>query len=300
MSHSFTRKARALLVLGTASLALAACSSAGTAQSNEEAKSESGAASSPVVGRTVEEIQESGTIRLGVFSDKAPFGSVDSNGDYVGYDILYGDRIAQDLGVEAEYVPVDASARVEFLESDKVDIILANFTVTDERAEKVDFANPYLQVSLGVVTPDTAPITDEAELDGKNLIIVKGTTAEPFIEENYPDAQVQKYEQYTEATNALLDGRADAWVTDNTEGLAWALSNPGFTATITSLGDPDFIAAAVKKGNTSLLDWLNEHLVKLGEEQFFHGAYEETLLPVYGDQVSPEELVVEGGVPQSK
>ena len=88
--------------------------------------------------------------------DKAPFGYIDADGKPAGYDVVYGDRIAADLGVTAKYVPVDAAARTEVLASNKVDITLANFTVTPERAEKVDFANPYFKVSLGVVSPTSA------------------------------------------------------------------------------------------------------------------------------------------------
>lgn len=291
---SFSRSSKVTAGLVATVMTLAACSSSPSNAGTESAKAEE--ASSVNEGRSVEEIQESGVIRLGVFSDKAPFGSVDAQGDYVGYDILYGERIAQDLGVEAEWVPVEAAARVEFLESNKVDVILANFTVTEERAEKVDFANPYMQVALGVVSPEGDVIRDEADLGDRELIIVRGTTAETFLEKEYPDANVQIYEQYTEATNALLDGRGDAWVTDNTEALAWSSGNPGFTTGIASLGDADVIAAAVKKGNTSLLDWLNNHLTEIGQENFFHKAYELTLAPVYGDEVSADELVVEGGV----
>ncbi|MGO1858884.1 transporter substrate-binding domain-containing protein [Ancrocorticia populi] len=285
---SFSRFTKIGAGLAAAAVALSACGAA------EEEDATGSVSASGATGRTAQEIQDSGKIRLGVFSDKAPFGSVDSNGDYVGYDIEYGEQIAEDLGVEPEWVPVDASARVEFLESDKVDVILANFTVTDERAEKVDFANPYMQVSLGVVSPVAEEITDTDQLADQSLIIVRGTTAESYLDANYPDADVQKYEQYTEATNALIDGRGDAWVTDNTEGLAWAQNHEDFTTGITSLGDPDTIAAAVKKGNTDLLEWLNSELTELPDD-FFHGLYEETLLPVYGDQVSPDELVIENG-----
>lgn len=245
--------------------------------------------------RTLEEIQSDGTIRIGVFSDKAPFGYVDSAGEYAGYDIEYGNRIGEDLGVKVEYVPVEAASRVEFVDTGKVDLILANFTVTEERKQKVDFANPYMKVALGVVSPDKAKIKSEADFAGKKLIVVKGTTAEAYLEKEYPEVELQKYEQYTEATNALADGRGDAWVTDNTEALAWAGEAKGFTATITDLGDVDTIAGAVAKGNTTVLDWLNQELVELGKENFFHKAYEKTLKPVYGDEVSADELVVEGG-----
>ncbi len=275
------------IALGTAFLATVA---ALTGCSSDDASAPATEGTS--AGSSVEDIQKAGTIRIGVFTDKAPFGSVDSNGDYVGYDIVYAERIAKDLGVDIEWVPVDASARVEYLESNKVDVILANFTVTPERAEKVDFADPYLLVSLGVASSEDSPITDPAQLADASIIVVKGTTAETFVEENYPDAEVTKYEQYTEATNALIDGRADAWVTDNTEALAWTNAHDGFTTGIAKLGNPDTIAAAVQKGNTSLLDWLNKELVTLNEEDFFLGAYEETLLPVYGDDVAPSDLLV--------
>lgn len=254
------------------------------------------ASASGATYRTVDEIRESGKVVIGVFSDKAPFGYVDANGDYQGYDVYFAERIAQDLGVEVEYVSTDPASRVEYAATGKVDLILANFTVTPERAEQVDFALPYMKVALGVVSPDNALISDVSELEGKTLIVVKGTTAETYFEENHPEINLQKYDQYADAYNALLDGRGDAFSTDNTEVLAWALSNPGFTVGIDSLGNIDTIAPAVQKGNESLLNWLNEEIESLAPEQFFHADYEATLAPVYGAAADPEALVVEGGV----
>lgn len=245
--------------------------------------------------RTLDEIKESGKIVIGVFSDKAPFGYVDENGKYQGYDVYFAERIAKDLGVEIEYVSTDPASRVEYAATGKVDIILANFTVTEERAQQVDFALPYMKVKLGVVSPDNALITDVEQLNGKNLIVVKGTTAETYFEKNYPDVELQKYDEYADAYNALLDGRGDAFSTDNTEVLAWAIENPGFTVGIDALGNADTIAPAVQKGNTTLLKWLNDEIEALGEENFFHADYEATLADVYGDAANPDNLVVEGG-----
>jgi polar amino acid transport system substrate-binding protein len=268
----------------TATLGVAAFAALGTTASADE------------LYRTLDEIQESGKVVIGVFSDKNPFGYVDENGEYQGYDIYFANRIAEDLGVEVEFVPTEAASRVEYLTSGKVDIVLANFTVTEERAESVDFALPYMKVALGVVSPDDALITDVSELDGKTLIVTKGTTAETYFTENYPEVNLQKYDQYTEAYNALLDGRGDAFSTDNTEVLAWALSNPGFTVGIESLGDIDTIAPAVTKGNETLLNWINDEIVALADEDFFHADYAETLAPVYGEAADADSLVVEGGV----
>ncbi len=245
--------------------------------------------------RTVDEIKESGKIIIGVFSDKAPFGYVDENGKYQGYDVYFAERIAKDLGVDVEYVSTDPASRVEYAATGKVDIILANFTVTEERAQQVDFALPYMKVKLGIVSPDSALITDVEQLKGKQLIVVKGTTAETYFEKNYPEITLQKYDEYADAYNALLDGRGDAFSTDNTEVLAWAIKNPGFTVGIDALGNADTIAPAVQKGNTTLLNWLNEEIENLGKENFFHADYEATLAEVYGDAANPDNLVVEGG-----
>ena len=246
--------------------------------------------------RTLDQIKESGKIVIGVFSDKAPFGYVDENGKYNGYDVYFAERIAKDLGVKVEYVSTDPASRVEYAATGKVDIILANFTVTEERAKQVDFALPYMKVMLGVVSPDKALIENIDQLKDKTLIVVKGTTAETYFEKNHPEIKLQKYDEYADAYLALLDGRGDAFSTDNTEVLAWALSNPGYTVGIDAIGNADTIAPAVQKGNTTLLDWLNGEIQSLGEEEFFHADDAETLAPVYGDAADPDALVVEGGI----
>lgn len=265
----------------------------GNSASNDKNNSASQANTS-----SIDAIKKRGTIKIGVFSDKSPFGYVDSNGENQGFDVYIAKRFAKDLlGDEskAEFVLVDAASRVSYLESNKVDIIMANFTVTDERKQKVDFANPYMKVSLGIVSPDNAKITSVDQLKGKKVIVAKGTTAETFMTKNYPDVELVKYEQYSEIFQALKDGRGDAILSDNTEVIAWAKDNPGFTVGVPSLGSADTIAPAVSKGNTELKDWINTELENLGKENFVHKAYDETLKTVYGAEFE-ESLVVEGGV----
>ena len=252
-------------------------------------------ASADVVYRTLEEIQASGTINIGVFSDKNPFGYVDENGDYQGYDVYFARRIGVDLGVAVNFVSTEAANRVEYLETGKVDIILANFTVTPERAEKVDFALPYMNVALGVVSPDSRIITDLSELTADDqVIVISGTTAEDYLIKNNPEITLQKYDTYANAKNALENGNAVAWANDNTEVIAFALQNEGYTVGIPSLGSQDTIAPAVSKGNESLLNWINDEIKALAGENFFHKDYEETLVDTYGLDYE-DSLVLEGG-----
>ncbi len=248
-----------------------------------------------VVYRTLDEIRDSGTVNIGVFSDKNPFGYVDENGEYQGYDVYFARRLAEDLGVKLNLVSTEAANRIEYLQTGKVDIILANFTVTPQRAEEVDFALPYMNVALGVVSPDSRVIES---LDNWNaddqMIVISGTTAETYLTENYPDIKLQKYDTYANAKNAMENGSAAAWANDNTEVIAFALQSPGFTVGIPSLGSQDTIAPAVSKGNETLLGWINEEIRALGKENFFHADYEATLADTYGLDYE-DSLVVEGG-----
>ena len=120
------------ILLGTS---IIACGGKTSGNSN---KANSSTNSSSTIYRTLDQIKESGTINIGVFSDKNPFGYVDEYGKYQGYDVYFAERIGKDLGVKINYVSTEAANRVEYLETGKVDIILANFTVTEDRAKKVD------------------------------------------------------------------------------------------------------------------------------------------------------------------
>ena len=266
----------------------AATSDAGTTDSSNETGSSAGF-------RTLDEIKESGTINIGVFSDKSPFGYVDENGEYAGYDVYFAERIGKDLGVEINYVSTEAANRIEYLQTGKVDIILANFTVTEERAEEVDFALPYMNVALGVVSPSDAVIESLDDIGADDqVIVISGTTAETCLTKNYPDIKLQKYDAYAEAKTAFENGNGVAWANDNTEVIAFSIENEGYTVGIPSLGDNDTIAPAVTKGNETLLTWLNDEITSLGDEQFFHADYEATLLDTYGADYE-NQLVVEGG-----
>lgn len=291
------KKVVALITILTTLFALTACgnSDAGsntTAQNNET--NNDTADKRDTVYRTLDEIKKDGTINIGVFSDKKPFGYVDENGDYQGYDVYFANRIGKDLGVTVNFVSTEAENRIEYLQTGKVDIILANFTVTDERAEEVDFALPYMNVALGVVSRSNVVRNLDNWNDEEQMIVISGTTAETYLTENYPDIPLQKYDSYAAAKNALENGIGIAWANDNTEVFAFALQNEGYSVGISEFGNKAAIAPAVSKGNETLLKWINYEIRSMEMEQFFHADYDATLADTYGDEYKGQ-LVVEGG-----
>mgnify|MGYP001779836715 FL=1 len=249
--------------------------------------------SSSQQGQTVEQIKKTGKIRIATFGDLPPYGYVKNDGTRAGYDVALGNQIGKDLGVKVDWVQVNADGRVDSLKSDKVDLVLANFTVTDERKQVVDFADPYMKVSIGVVSPDSAKITSADQLTGKQRAVTKGTTAEVFFTEKYPDVQLQKFDSKTQQFQAFKDGRVAALADDNTYLYAWAKDNPGYTVGIKTIGDESTIAPAVKKGNKSLLEWTNKEIKTLTSNGFFKDAYQSELAPSFTSDIKPEDVIIE-------
>lgn len=247
---------------------------------------------------SIERIKNAGVVKIGVFGDKPPFGYVDEKGANQGYDIIFAKRIAKELlGDEnkVEFVLVEAANRVEFLKSNKVDIILANFTQTPERAEQVDFALPYMKVALGVAVPKDSEIKSVEDLKDKTLILNKGTTADAYFTKNHADIKTLKFDQNTETFAALMDKRGDALAHDNTLLFAWVKERPDYKVVIKELGNQDVIAPAVKKGDKELKEFIDNLIISLAAEQFFHKAYDESLKAHFGADIKADDVVVEGG-----
>ena len=276
------------------SFGLAACGDNGSNTNASGASNAAPTAASNAGGDSLARIKAAGVIRIGVFGDKPPFGYLDTNGKSQGFDVEIARNMAQDLlgsPDKVEFVLTEAANRVEYIKSGKVDVLLANFTQTPERAEVVDFAAPYMQVALGVVSPKNAPITSIDQLKGKTLLVNKGTTADAYFTKNHSDITLQKYDQNTETFDALKDGRGVALAHDNALLWAWAKENPNFDVAIGKLGEPENIAPAVQKGDQALLAWVNSEIAAMKQDGRLVAAYEKTLRPVYGDKVKPEELL---------
>ncbi|EXI62758.1 amino acid ABC transporter substrate-binding protein [Mannheimia granulomatis] len=266
---------KTLLATTLAVFTLTACDNVGSANNNTAEKD------------AVAQIKEKGVIRIGVFGDKPPFGYVDANGKNQGFDVEIAKEISNNLfgsPDKVEFVLTEAANRVEYLKSNKVDLILANFTKTPERAEVVDFAEPYMNVALGIVSPKNALVTDVKQLEGKTLLVNKGTTADAYFSKNHPEIQLLKFDQNTETFDALKDGRGVALAHDNALVWAWAKENADFEVAIGSIGPAEQIAPAVQKGNKALLDFVNKEIGQFKTNGKLKAAYEKTLVPVYGEK----------------
>lgn len=247
---------------------------------------------------SIDKIKARDKLIVGVFTDKPPFGFVNETGRYVGFDTDIGRQFAKDLlGDEnkVEFVAVEPASRIPFLQSDKVDLILANMTVTPERKEAVDFTNPNLKVAVQALVPNNSAVKSLDDLATRTTIVTTGTTADIWLTKNHPDWKLLKFEKNSESLQALSAGRGDAYAQDNLVLFSWAKQNPGYRVLEEKLGDEAPIAPAVKKGNVELRDWVNAELAKLGEEKFLLKLYDQYVRKELSDDTKPESVIVDGG-----
>lgn len=247
------------------------------------------AASNP---SSVSAIKKRGVLKVAVFGDLPPYGWVNKDGKRVGYDVALARQMAKDLGVKVKFVQVNANNRVDTLNSNKADIVLANFTVTSERKQVVDFAKPYMKVSVGVVSPKKKAITKVSQLKGKKVIVTKGTTAENYFTSKQKGVSLLKFDSKTQQFNALKNNRGAALADDNSYLYAWVKNNPKYTVGIKSIGPKQYIAPAVKKGNKSLLNWSNQEITKLNKQDFFTKDYNNELKPYFSKDVKPSDIII--------
>ncbi|KRL97682.1 transporter substrate-binding domain-containing protein [Liquorilactobacillus satsumensis] len=241
---------------------------------------------------SVSAIKKRGVLRVAVFGDLKPYGWVNQDGKRVGYDVTLARQLAKDLNVKVKFTQVNANNRVDALNSNKVDLVLANFTVTSDRKKVVDFAEPYMKVSVGVVSPKESRISDVAQLKGKTVIVSKGTTAETYFTEKQKDVNLLKFDSKTQQFNALKNKRGVALADDNSYLYAWVKNHPDYSVGIKTLGPSSAIAPAVKKGNSSLLNWTNKDIKKLRQNGFFEKAYNSDLKPYFSSEVNSADILI--------
>ncbi|MDR1084293.1 MAG: transporter substrate-binding domain-containing protein [Deltaproteobacteria bacterium] len=235
-------------------------------------------------------------LRIAVSGDVPPFSSLDEKGEPQGFEIHLAKKLAEDLlGSQGklEFVLVEAETRAEVLDTDKADVVISGFTVTPERAEKVDFAKPYLKAALALVSPSSAAVAKLEDLNGKTLIVTSGTTADFYFSFNHPDITLLKFEHNNDSFQALKDGQGAALAHDYINLLVWAAGNSDFAVSQELPDSRQNIAPAVKKGQTELLNWLNDEIVTLTKAKFFEEAYLATLAPVLGAKADPKNILVD-------
>lgn len=259
--------------------------------STEDAKSQIPTASS------LQAIKNRGELRIGVLADTPPFSYTNYYNKLNGFDAEFGKRLAKDLLGDKnriKFVLTEPKDRLAVLNDDKVDIMLANLTITPPYINHVDFSQPYFRFYIAVVSSNKEPITDLKQLKNKELIVTKGSITEYYFKRYYPTIKLQAYEHDKEAINALKTNKASALASSSLQLSVWLKNNADqFVLGIPKIGSEILIAPAVKKGNWELLQWLNNEITMLQTNGFFYKNYEHTVSSNYDHIIDHNNSIID-------
>lgn len=163
-----------------------------------------------VQANALDDIQKKGEITVGVDISAPPYGMVDDDAKQTGFDIDAAKLLAQDLGLKLVVVPVTGPTRVQFLRTKKVDLIMASFSITDERKKVIDFSEPYGVVPVVVGGPAAVQIKGPKDLSGKAIAVTRGTTSDQIITrstKDVPNVSIVRYQDDATTNTAVLTGQ---------------------------------------------------------------------------------------------
>lgn len=252
------KKIVALVAAAAMVLSMAACGSTGN--SSSDAKDGSAAAETT-------KTSDSDTLVMATNATFPPYEYVDGE-ECKGIDIEIAQAIADAMGKKLEVDDIDFDSIIPAITTGKADMALAGMTVTDERKENVDFSDSYATGVQVIIVPKDSDITSPDDLANDKMIgVQQGTTGHIYCSDTpekggFGEDHVTAYPNGASAIQALQTGKVDAVVIDNEPAKAFVAENPGLKILDTEYVTEDY-AIAVKKGNTELLDQINETLAKL-------------------------------------
>lgn len=213
-------------------------------------------ASSALAGR-IEEIKSRGYVRIGVSLGGEPVGFRNASNEPVGYDVDVATQLAARLGVPARFSDVSGDARISMLMSHQLDLVVANVSITPQRARVVDFSTPYNLAGLRVIAQKSAHVKTLADLNGKRVVVGRGTTADAFLRQSAPQAVLVYTDNFApDGVLLLQQRRAEAGVEDSSL-LDYLASKNDQLETLPAMYGNTPIGIAMAKGDPALLNFVN-------------------------------------------
>jgi glutamate transport system substrate-binding protein len=279
-------------------LVLAACGGGG-----DETASEPTVAEAPEFdeGTTMARLAEAGSIRVGTKFDQPGFGLENLEGDVEGFDVEIAKIIAGALGIAPEdikFSEATSAVREEVLEGDEVDMVVATYTINDERKKRITFAGPYYEAGqqIMVAADDdtiTGPESFKDNPDAKVCSVTGSTPSENIREYLASDDQLVLFEEYSQCADALDNGQVQAVTTDNVILLGFVSESDGGFKLVGEQFTEEPYGIGIAKGDVEFCEFINETLAK--NEDAYVEAWESTAGQVEGTETptlpEPDECV---------
>ena len=279
------RRLRAAAVAAALTLTLAACGgdddTTGTG-ADPGATPATGDSPSFEEGTTMAELSEAGALRLGTKFDQPLFGLQGLGGNPEGFDVEIAKILAEELGIPEDgitYTETPSATREEVIEQDRVDMVIATYTMNEERAERVTFAGPYYQAGQDLmVMADNTAINGPEDLRGADATVcsVTGSTPAENILEYVDSANVVLFDVYSKCADALRTGQVDAVTTDNVILLGLVDQSGGEFRLVENAFTEEPYGIGIEKGDVEFCEFIHETLTAAAEDGRYAEAWEST------------------------
>ena len=246
-------------------------------------------------GTTMARLKQAGTVKVGTKFDQPLFGLKNLEGKPEGFDVEIGKLIAGELGIAEDkitWVESVSANREPFIQQDKVDFVVATYTINDKRKEVVDFAGPYYEAGQDIMVAKGNPegIGGPDDLAGKKVCSVTGSTPAENIRTNYPDADLTEFDVYSKCAEALKNGQVQAVTTDNVILLGLISQDE---ESFELVGEPftkEPYGIGVKKGDTEFRNFINDTLQKAYDDGRWLAAWDATAGKVAPEKPTPPTI----------
>ena len=289
------------LALALGVLAVGACgddddeSAGGGATTTTAAPAQSFAA-----GTTMARLQKEGEIAIGVKYDVPPFGFKNPRNNAIeGFDIDIVKAIAADLGVEPKFIEAISDNRIPFLKDGTADLILSTMTINAERAEEIDFSEPYFIARGRILVKKDSDIAGVDDLAGKKVCTVLGSTYEDTLKKQAPKAERKLVDTYPECLELVQNGAVDAEATDDTI-LSGHIKQDD---TLKMVGEPlttEPYGAGIKKGDKAFQDFVNETIAAFKKDGRWEATYQKWIGQYTGEKPEPPTMTLEEAIDLTK
>ena len=207
----------------------------------------------------LDDIKKSGKIRIAVDLGVPPYGMTDDKMQPTGSDIETAKLLAADWGLQFEHVPTTGAARIPSLQTGKADLVISTLSITPERAKVIDFSKGYAVLRTVIAAPKNIALKSMADLDGKTVGTVRGTTHDTQLTKEGPKGmKLVRYEDDATEAQAFMSGQVDIFSTAEMIVPQLDKKNPARQVEIKFILDNFKLCVGVKKGEQRLLDEVNK------------------------------------------
>lgn len=262
---------------------LAACGEAGSSDEGAKVDAKSDCDGKFAAGSRMEELSKAGTIKVGVKYDQPGLGFKGA-ADKVpaGFDIEIAKLLVADLCIDpsstkVSWVETISDNREPFLEAGKVDVVLATYSITDDRRKVVGQAGPYMITGQQILVKSDSKVAGVADLQGKEVCSVTGSTSLTNVSK--AGAKGVGTGSYSECAEKVLDGTYPAMTTDGSILAGLAAQNEGELKVVGEAFSEERIGIGYAKDRTEMCQWINGVLTTSFEDGSWEEAFKLTLGP---------------------